>query len=68
MDLIKHSTVTVRKYGERGFDMSLPAAWVEESGLGPGDKIDLFIDAGTRSLVIKPATNGKTEPENESQP
>ncbi len=63
MDLIKHSTVSVRKYGERGFDITIPPAWVEEAGLKAGDKIDLYIEADTRALVVKPATNGEAAEE-----
>lgn len=67
MDLLKHSTVTVRRYGDRGFDVTVPSAWVEESGLKAGDKVDLFIDTVTRALVIAPANNGETATEAEGE-
>ena len=57
-ELVKLSTVTVRQYGERGFELTLPRAWVEQSELSIGDEIDVFVNPKTRRLEIAKKEKG----------
>ncbi len=42
----------IRKYGKRGFALSLPEVWISDNKLNDGDKINVFRENET--LIIKP--------------
>jgi AbrB family looped-hinge helix DNA binding protein len=50
---IKIKTYKVHQSG-RGVVLTLPAVWADDLGLCPGDRLDVYRDAGDR-LIIVPA-------------
>lgn len=50
---VKVARVNVRKYGGRGYELSLPRVWVEDLKLESGDEIDIY-RTDNDELVIRP--------------
>lgn len=53
---VKIKTYQVGKRGQRGYMLSLPKVWIDDVGLLPGDKLDVYRDADDRLIIIKPTT------------
>jgi hypothetical protein len=48
---VKIKTYSVRKYGDRGFSVTLPKVWIDDTGARDGDSIDVFRDTEDRLIL-----------------
>ena len=49
--MIKIDTFTLSRQGTTGSKVTLPAAWVKDLGLKPGDRLDIYRDEEDRIIV-----------------
>lgn len=61
MPAIKIRSYTVTKKGVRGMSVSLPASWVDDVGVKPGDRLDIFRDEHDRLIIEKAKPTGGTQ-------
>ena len=50
--LEKINEIKLRKYGLRGFEITVPKVWVGDNKLNNGDRVDMFREG--EKLIIKP--------------
>lgn len=58
--MLKIRTTKLRQYRNRGPELSIPRAWMEDNRLSAGDMIDIYRD-GQKKLVLIPRGNNDTE-------
>ena len=60
----KEQMVKIKSYrigrSGRGVKITLPSVWVDDLGLVPGEKLDLFRDTEGRLIIVAPKTAAKT--------
>lgn len=59
--MVKIKSYQIRKNGHRGLVVSLPAVWVEDLILQPGDKIDIYRDTHGRLCIVPPGAPAPEE-------
>jgi bifunctional DNA-binding transcriptional regulator/antitoxin component of YhaV-PrlF toxin-antitoxin module len=52
--MIKIKTYKLSRRGDRGSVISLPAVWVRDLGLRPGEQLDLYRDELDRLIIVAP--------------
>jgi len=55
---VKIKCYSIRQEGKRGTVIGLPKVWTDDTGLKPGDKIDIYRDSEDR-LILVPVHAGK---------
>lgn len=52
--MIKIKTYKLSRRGDRGSVISLPAVWVRDLGLRPGDQLSFYRDELDRLIIVPP--------------
>jgi bifunctional DNA-binding transcriptional regulator/antitoxin component of YhaV-PrlF toxin-antitoxin module len=58
--MIKIRTYKMSRRGDRGSVLSLPAVWVHDLGIQPGDQLDVYRDELDRLIIVAPGKSTET--------
>lgn len=58
--MIKIKTYKLSRRGSSGSVMALPAVWVRDLDLKPGDRLDIYRDKHDRLIIVPPSRNTAT--------
>jgi hypothetical protein len=58
--MVKIKTYSIRKNGERGLMLQLPAVWARDLALKAGDSLDVYRDTENKLIIVasRPAKGG----------
>ena len=63
---IRVTRIHLRKYADRGYQISIPRVYVDDLGLDHGDEMDVY-RTENGELVIRPAASQQKRPSQEEQ-
>lgn len=60
---VKIKAYRLRRAGGKGLTLTLPAVWVDDLGLSPGDRLDVYRDTSDRLIIMPPRREAGAVPE-----